>query len=337
MKQRNFLIKIISIDLLNEATKINNQNILTSLPPHFTSLAQALVSLFGNSVSITQTDRLSGGDINKAYALTLNTGDRIFMKANSKTNVDFFTAESAGLSAIASTATIATPEIICTGTDDDEDVGYSFLLLKFIKSAKARNDYWEILGQELAALHKADTKALWPNDTNCGAFGFFQDNFIGASQQVNTPCPSWISFFRDNRLAPQFKAADSYFSPEEKNKISKLLDHLDNFLLEPSKPSLLHGDLWSGNVMCGPKGKAMLIDPAAYIGHAEADLAMTQLFGGFPQKFYDAYEQANPLEEGYENRRDLYNLYQLLNHLNLFGPTYLGPVLSIIDEYIDQL
>ena len=89
--------------------------------------------------------------------------------------------------------------------------------------------------------------------------------------------------------------------------------------------------------MCGPEGKAMLIDPAAYIGHAEADLAMTQLFGGFPQKFYDAYMQANPLEPGYENRRDLYNLYQLLNHLNLFGPTYLGPVLSIIDEYVDQL
>jgi len=314
-----------------------SNNIKTSLPPHYTSLAQALVSLFGNSVSIAQTDRLSGGDINKAYALTLNTGDRIFMKANSKSNADFFTAEAAGLSAIASTGTIATPEILCTGTDDGEDVGYSFLLLKFIKSDKARKDYWEILGQELAALHKADTKTLWPDSANSDSFGFFQDNFIGARPQVNTPCSSWISFFRDNRLAPQFKTADSYFSPDDRNKITKLLDHLDKFLLEPAHPSLLHGDLWSGNVMCGPEGKAMLIDPAAYIGHAEADLAMTQLFGGFPQKFYDAYMQANPLEPGYENRRDLYNLYQLLNHLNLFGPTYLGPVLSIVDEYVDQL
>ena len=314
-----------------------SNNIKTSLPPHYTSLAQALVSLFGNSVSIAQTDRLSGGDINKAYALTLNTGNRIFMKANSKANADFFTAEAAGLSAIASTGTIATPGILCTGTDDGEDVGYSLLLLKFIKSAKARKDYWEILGQELAALHKADTKTLWPDNASSGSFGFFQDNFIGARPQINTPCPSWISFFRDNRLAPQFKTADSYFSPDDRNKITKLLDHLDKFLLEPAHPSLLHGDLWSGNVMCGPEGKAMLIDPAAYIGHAEADLAMTQLFGGFPQKFYDAYMQANPLEPGYENRRDLYNLYQLLNHLNLFGPTYLGPVLSIVDEYVDQL
>ena len=316
---------------------MKTNNINTSLPPHYTSLALALVSLFGNSVAITQTDRVSGGDINKTYALTINTGDRIFMKANSKSNADFFTAEAAGLSAIASTKTIATPEILCTGTDDGEDVGYSFLLLKFIKSAKARDDYWEVLGQELAALHKADTKVLWPDSISCDSFGFFQDNFIGARPQVNTPCPSWISFFRDNRLAPQFKAADSYFSPEDRNKITKLLDNLDKFLMEPSKPSLLHGDFWNGNVMCGPLGKAILIDPAVYIGHAEADLAMTQLFGGFPQKFYDAYLESNPIEPGYEDRRDLYNLYQLLNHLNLFGPTYLGPVLSIVDEYVDQL
>ena len=303
-----------------------------TLPPHHTSLAQALVSLYGNSVAITETDRLSGGDINKAYGLTLNTGAHIFMKANSKANADFFTAEAAGLSAIEAGGVIKTPEILCTGTDDGEDVGYSFLLLKFIKSAKARSDYWETFGRDLAALHKADTKIFEIS----GKFGFFQNNFIGARAQNNTPSDSWISFFRDNRLAPQFKDADSYFTVEDRAKITKLLEHLEDFLIEPERPSLLHGDLWSGNVMCGPEGKAMLIDPAAYIGHAEADLAMTELFGGFPEKFYDAYREANPLEPGYENRRDLYNLYQLLNHLNLFGPTYLGPVLSIVDEYVGE-
>ena len=301
-----------------------------TLPPHHTSLAQALVSLYGNSVAITETDRLSGGDINKAYGLTLNTGAHFFMKANSKANADFFTAEAAGLSAIEATGVIKTPEILCTGTDDGEDVGYSFLLLKFIKSAKPRTDYWETFARDLAALHKADTKIFEIS----GKFGFFQNNFIGARAQNNTPSDSWISFYRDNRLAPQFKDADSYFTAEDRTKITKLLDHLEDFLIEPNQPSLLHGDLWSGNVMCGPEGKAMLIDPAAYIGHAEADLAMTELFGGFPKKFYDAYREANPLEPGYENRRDLYNLYQLLNHLNLFGPTYLGPVLSIVDEYV---
>ena len=301
-----------------------------TLPPNYNSLAQALVSLFGNSIAIAETDRLSGGDINKAYGLTLTNGKHIFMKANSKANAAFFTAEAAGLTAIEKTGAIGTPEILCTGTDDGEDVGYSFLLLKFIKGGKQDKNYWKELAENLAAMHKADTSVYFEEG---GKFGFFQDNFIGARPQKNTPADSWISFFRDNRLAPQFEAADTYFSSEDRKKITKLLDHLENFMVEPEKPSLLHGDLWSGNVMCGPDGKAMLIDPACYVGHAEADLAMTELFGGFPAEFYEAYRAANPLQPGYEERRDLYNLYQLLNHLNLFGPTYLGPVLSIVDEY----
>ena len=296
--------------------------------PHYNSLAAALTGLFGTSVAVTGTDRLSGGDINKAYCLTLNTGDKIFMKANAKSNAAFFTAEAAGLTTIASTNTIETPEILCTGTDDGEEVGYSFLLLKYIKSGGYRKDYWKIFAQEIAAMHKADTSAI------IKGFGFFQDNFIGASQQKNTPALKWIDFFRDYRLAPQFRRADSYFTPEDRTKITKLLDNLDSFLVEPEKPSLLHGDLWSGNVMCGPDGKALLIDPACYIGHKEADLAMTELFGGFPPVFYEAYREAAPLQPGYEARRDLYNLYQLLNHLNLFGPTYLEPVLCIISEYV---
>lgn len=293
--------------------------------PNYNSLAGALVDLFGNSVAITETDRLSGGDINKAYALTLNTGDKIFMKANAKSNAAFFTAEAAGLTAIAATKAISTPKIICTGTDDGEDVGYSFLLLEYIKSSGKIKTYWETFARELAAMHKADVGK---------EFGFSQDNFIGARPQQNTPAGSWISFFRDQRLAPQFKAADSYFTPADRTKITKLLDNLDRFLIEPEQPSLLHGDLWSGNVMCGSEGKAMLIDPACYVGHREADLAMTELFGGFPQTFYDAYKEAFPLQPGYEERRDLYNLYQLLNHLNLFGPTYLEPVLAITSEYV---
>ncbi len=304
--------------------------------PNYNSLAAALVELFGTSVAITQTDRLSGGDINKAYGLTLNTGDHIFMKANAKINAAFFTAEAAGLQAIAATHTIGTPGILCTGTDDGEDVGYSFLLLGFIKSAGRRKDYWETFAQELAAMHKADTRKLTvvePVETTC-MFGFHQDNFIGAGQQKNTPASKWIDFYRDCRLAPQFKRADSYFTNEDRAKITKLLDRLEDFLIEPEAPSLLHGDLWSGNVMCGPDGKAMLIDPATYVGHREADLAMTELFGGFPPQFYEAYREAAPLQPGYEDRRDLYNLYQLLNHLNLFGPPYLAPVLSIVSEYV---
>ena len=302
--------------------------------PNYTSLAGALVDLFGTTVKIAQTDRLSGGDINKAYGLTLNNGRHIFMKANAKTNAAFFTAEAAGLQAIADTHTIGTPRILCTGTDDGEDVGYSFLLLEYIQSAGRRSDYWEVLGQELAAMHKASTGVPEPVEGPAYQYGFPQNNFIGARPQNNTWTDSWITFFRDYRLAPQFRDADSYFTAADRTKITKLLDNLDRFLIEPEYPSLLHGDLWGGNVMCGPDGKAMLIDPACYIGHREADLAMTQLFGGFPKQFYEAYNASAPLQPGYEERRDLYNLYQLLNHLNLFGPTYLGPVLSIVDEYV---
>ncbi|WP_296325634.1 fructosamine kinase family protein [Treponema sp. UBA3813] len=306
--------------------------------PHYTSLANALVSLFGTSVKITRTDRLSGGDINKAYALTLTTGDRIFMKANAKENAAFFTAEAACLSAIAETGAIGTPHLLCTGTDDGEEVGYSFLLMNFIESGKKRADYFETFARELATMHKADTKSFLPLESaeNAGTkqFGFFQNNFIGARPQDNTPTADWISFFRDRRLLPQFKAADRYFSDSDRRQNTKLLDHLDNFLTEPEKPSLLHGDLWDGNVLANNEGKAILIDSAAYVGHAEADLAMTELFGGFPPSFYAAYKEAHKMQAGYEDRRDLYNLYHLLNHLNMFGASYLTPVQSIVAEYV---
>jgi len=295
----------------------------------FKSLAEALVTLFGKSVAIQRTDRVMGGDINKSYALTLNTGDTVFMKANEKEKAASFTAEAAGLFAIAQTGTIRTPKILCAGTDDGEEVGYSFLLMEYINSGEKRSDYWQTLGRELAAMHQADASAFCEQ-----AFGFYEDNFIGARPQDNSPAATWIDFYRDKRLAPQFKAADSYLTSADRSRATKLLDHLEDFLIEPKAPSLLHGDLWSGNVMAGPDGKAMLIDPAAYVGHAEADLAMTELFGGFSPDFYQAYKEANPLEPGYEKRRDLYNLYQLLNHLNLFGQSYLGAVLSIVDEYV---
>lgn len=297
--------------------------------PHFSSLAQALASLFGSSARVLHTDRLSGGDINKAYGLHLANGSHIFMKANAKENAAFFTAEAAGLGAIARTGAIGTPKILCTGTDDGEQAGYSFLLLEFVESAAKRADYWQTFGRELAELHQADTSEF----VKGGKFGFLADNFIGASAQKNTAHKSWVSFFREERLLPQFRAAASHFDEGERKQFAKLLDHLDDFLIEPGKPSLLHGDLWGGNAICGSDGKAWLIDPATYIGHAEADIAMTELFGGFPREFYSAYREVNPLEAGYEERRDLYNLYHLLNHLNMFGRSYLGAVKSIVAEY----
>ncbi len=295
----------------------------------FTSLKDAVVSLYGSNTEIVRTNRVFGGDINESYRLTLQDGTHIFMKSNKKENVSFFEAEAVGLSAIAGTNAIGTPHILCYGTDDEKG-GYSFLLLEFIEEGKRIADYWQTLGIQLAAMHRADTSDF----VNGGKFGFLYDNYIGARSQKNTIQDSWIDFFRDCRLVPQFERAADYFGAEDKKKIDRLLEKLDDILVEPDKPSLLHGDLWSGNVISGNDGKAWLIDPAAYVGHAEADIAMTELFGGFPSAFYDAYKDAVHMQPGYDNRRDIYNLYQLLNHLNMFGRSYISSVKRIIEEYV---
>lgn len=294
-------------------------------PQHFTSLESAICSLFGEGTKVEGTSRISGGDINEAYGLMLTGGKCIFMKSNTKDNLSLFTAEAVGLTAIARTKAIGTPQILCVGTDEEKG-GYSFLLLEFISGKNRNRNYWEDFARQLSEMHRAPTAGLVAN----GRYGFDSDNYIGMRRQVNTGCDSWISFFRDYRLEPQFKDAARYFDREDRKRIVRFLDHIDEVLVEPEHPSLLHGDLWSGNVITGNDGGAWLIDPAVYVGHAEADIAMTELFGGFPPVFYDAYKEAALLKPGYERRRDVYNLYHLLNHLNMFGRMYLPAVKRIV-------
>ena len=298
-------------------------------PPHFTSIENALTSLFGKGTQITQTDRIFGGDINEAYGLTLSNGMPIFMKSNTLENSAFFTAEAAGLNAIAQTGSIKTPHIFCSGTENRKP-GYSFLLLEFISGTNRILEYWETFARQLATMHQSSTTDFVPG----GNYGFPNDNYIGAGKQINTPRDSWISFFRDCRLKPQFQSAANYFDAADQKRITKLLERLDSLLVEPKHPSLLHGDLWSGNFLTGNDGRAWLIDPASYVGHAEADIAMTELFGGFSPAFYSAYQEAAPLQPGYHDRRDLYNLYHLLNHLNLFGGSYLSSVKRVLRRYV---
>lgn len=293
----------------------------------FSSLQDALDALFGSGIQIQKIRSISGGDINEAFGLTLSNGSSIFMKSNAKENLAYFTAEMQGLSAIAQTGAIQTPRILACGTDAERNC--SFLLLEQIHAGQRISDYWETLGYQLAELHKSSTADFVLQ----GKYGFLEDNYIGAGKQRNTAEDSWITFFRDHRLEPQFRQAAAYFIPEDIRKINRLLDHTGDILIEPKHPSLLHGDLWSGNVMTGEDGRAWLIDPAAYVGHAEADLAMTELFGGFAREMYTAYQEVLPLQQGYEHRRDLYNLYHLLNHLNLFGGSYLLSVRRILDLY----
>lgn len=297
--------------------------------PHVTSLEEALTSLYGNETRIARRERIGGGDINEAYGLELTNGAHVFMKMNRKENISFFTAEEAGLNAIAETKAIGTPQILCCGTDEDRG-GTSFLILEYVEGKSRLKHYWETLGHQLAALHRAPAGDF----VTSGKYGFVSDNYIGRTRQVNTPRESWVDFFRECRLKPQFQRAGQYFSTEEMRQIDRLLERLDEFLVEPEQPSLLHGDLWSGNVITGNDGRAWLIDPAVYVGHAEADIAMTELFGGFSRPFYAAYRESGLLQPDYGNRRDLYNLYHLLNHLNMFGMSYLSSVKRIVQEYV---
>lgn len=264
---------------------------------------------------------IPGGDINDAYKLTLSDGTSVFMKANKAASTAFFQAEADGLEAIRGAGAIRVPGVIAVGHDDN--IG-SYLLLEWVESKRQERDFWEAFGHSLAAMHLVPTS---------GRFGWKTNNYIGARPQINTPHDNWVAFYRDCRLAPQFRDARHYFDADMKKRFARLLDRLDEYLLEPPHPSLLHGDLWAGNYITGPDGYAWLIDPAVYVGHREADLAMTELFGGFHPDFYGAYAEVFPMQPGYADRRDLYNLYHLLNHLNLFGAGYLGPVQRLVRRY----
>ncbi len=289
------------------------------------TLEETIKEIYGSSVTVTDRQAAYGGDINASSLLILSDGSKVFLKENSGKPADFFTAEEEGLKAIAATGAIPCAHVIGSGRDGNT----SFLLLEYIESGNRKRSFFETLGRELAQMHMADTSAFLRG----GKYGFHCDNYIGATRQINTPGGTWIDFFRTNRLEVQFRMAWDYFDPRTRSRIGSLLDRLDHFLIEPVRPSLLHGDLWGGNFMVGSEGDPVLIDPAVYVGNAEADIAMTELFGGFSPFFYDAYRSVFPFEPGYAERKELYNLYHLLNHLNLFGTSYLGSVVGIAARY----
>ena len=304
------------------------------------SLEELVKEMFGDGTHIVRMDRVHGGDINDAYRVSLSSGNPVFVKTNTRKNLKFFLTEARGLRALGSSGEVGVPKILGAGTDEAR--GVSFLALEYIESAPRIDSYWETFGHELARMHRAeclsfvaDADEQEKKEKRGLRYGFLEDNFIGASPQKNQPKAKWTDFYRECRLLPQITMAEGYLGRNLRKKADRLLERLDSYLREPEFPSLLHGDLWGGNMLCGPDGKAWIIDPAAYVGDYETDLAMTQLFGSLPARFYAAYSEVNPIDrEGYAERKKLYDLYHLLNHLNLFGRSYLGSVAAILNTYV---
>ncbi len=293
----------------------------------YSSIEDAVRGCFGSNTTIESDPRITCGGISSTATLLLSNEIKVFIKMNSIRNRAFFDAEEEGLEAIASIHTIGTPKLYCKGTDDK--TSSSFLMMEPVERGIQKSDTWITLGYEFADMHLADASAF----VRGGLYGFTNDNFIGATKQTNTPKNSWIDFFRQCRLMPQLKMAEHAMSSRDMEAAGRLLDKLDDLLEEPSRPSLLHGDMWGGNHLVGPDGKAILIDPAAYVGHAEADIAMTEMFSPLPRDFYRGYHEKIPENAGYRDRCDLYNLYHYLNHFNLFGGGYLTTAMRIIHHY----
>ena len=293
--------------------------------PYFESLEEALKTLF-NDANIVSSQTVSGGAINKARKLTLSNGQVVFLKFNDFDTLPFFQTEVTSLDTLRDTHTIGVPQVYGYGIDAKDHM--AFILLEYLSSSKEYD--WKTFGHELAQMHRANTS----HAITGGTYGFLENNFIGSMPQINTPHDSWIEFYIEERLMPQFKWADSYFTKEEKEEIVAYLEKAKSFLIEPSFPSLLHGDLWIGNTIVGSDDKVWLIDPGSYVGHYEAELAMTELYGGYPRQFYQAYYEIIPQEEGYEIRRDIYNLYHTVNHLNIFGGMYYQASLNLMKKLL---
>lgn len=285
-------------------------------------IEQTLRGLFGEAVSIEEKRGVGGGCINQTSVLLLSDGRKVFLKENSLAYTGLFPTERAGLIALRTDEGPRAPEVYAAGRGTDTQ----FLLLEYIETGRKTRDFWEVFGRRLAALHRGELELR---------YGFDQDNYIGASPQENSWESEWPRFFAEHRLRFQLELARSRGNTDERwmRGLEGIIERIEDLLPQPDHPSLLHGDLWGGNYMVDERGEAVIIDPAVYYGDREADLAMTELFGGFDSRFYEAYNEAWPIEPGYRERKELYNLYHLLNHFNLFGGSYGGSVAAAVQRF----
>ena len=271
-------------------------------------VASAISDTTQRPFAISRTLPIRGGSISQSFRLEGNDGSLYFLKLNDVRHQAMLVAEFAGLETIGATNTLRVPHPITVGVAGDQ----SFIVLEHL-DLLSHGDA-KLLGEQLAALHRCTSPQ----------FGFSRANFIGTSSQPNTWTESWVIFWQEQRLGFQLNLARLNGSDGELLQLgARLLESLPAFFAgHTPQPSLLHGDLWGGNHAYLADGTPTIFDPATYYGDRECDLAMTELFGGYPSEFYAAYCANWPLDRGYSIRRDLYNLYHVLNHANLFGGSY---------------
>ncbi len=281
---------------------------------------EILTSKIQKEVRISYVQPLSGGDINSAAKIETNQGN-YFLKWNYADKYPkMFDQEAKGLNILNLADCIRIPQVIAS----DYAGEFAFLLLEFVEEGKAKTQFWEEFGKSLAGLHKNTHKY----------FGLDHDNFIGSLTQSNQTHKNWDSFFIEERIQPQLKKAfDSKLINSAVLMTAEQLFKRLNEIFPNEAPALLHGDLWSGNFMIDHSGIPCLFDPAVYYGFREMDIAMSKLFGGFSHYFYQSYNRFYPMENGWEERLDICNLYPLLVHVNLFGISYVGQVKSILQRF----
>lgn len=291
---------------------MNRSNIWTRLANHVTQV-------IGQTFEAKERRPVGGGCISQAFVVS-DDQRTYFVKLNDAAKLAMFEAEAGGLNEIHQTTTIRVPRPICWGIGDSR----SYLVLEWLELERGSAQTWQVMGQKLAAMHQVTRDR----------FGWHQHNTIGATPQINPWTQNWAEFFAEHRIGFQLKLAQrgGHFRDQD-----RLLAAILQLLSHQPQPSLVHGDLWSGNAAATQLGEPVILDPAVYFGDREVDLAMTELFGGFPSNFYQAYEQAFPLDPGYNRRKTLYNLYHILNHFNLFGGSYLSQANRMIEEILSSL
>lgn len=292
----------------------------------WTQIATQIAEATGDDFQINNRRSVGGGCINQGYAVIGNTGT-YFVKLNTASQVQMFEAEVLGLKQMLATQTIRVPKPIIWGTVTD----FAYIVLEWLELGGERNTQsWGEMGRQLAAMHRWNPRSN--REGTIKEFGWDINNTIGSTPQQNNWTTDWGEFFAEYRIGYQFQLArrrGGHFPGQD-----RLLSIIPTLLNHQPPPSLVHGDLWGGNASITKSGEPVIFDPATYIGDREVDIAMTELFGGFPSAFYRGYNEVWSLDDGYKQRKTLYNLYHILNHFNLFGGGYASQANQMIEQIL---